>query len=104
MTYRAKVLNLTTGRRIRRSQAAGRVEQCISAWVEDRISIRDLSLSEVVAARSAQTCLSGPLARAEWRGVVYRPDERNEASHREEMLHMRDANTWFEQNSAKGNA
>jgi hypothetical protein len=48
------VLNLTTGRKMKRSEAAGFVEQCASVWVEEGYTIRDLPLPEMVAARSEQ--------------------------------------------------
>jgi len=57
MCAHGKVLNISTNQRIKRSQARNRVEQCLSAWVEDGLSIRDLTLAERVAARSEQARL-----------------------------------------------
>jgi hypothetical protein len=39
---------------IKLNQALGRIEQCISAWVEEGRTIRDLTLAERVQARSEQ--------------------------------------------------
>jgi len=60
-----KVLNLTTGHRIKRSQARDRVDQCISMWVDEGYSIRNLTLQETVAARSRQARDRDPLPYAE---------------------------------------
>jgi hypothetical protein len=47
-----RVVNITNGRHLKRSQARGRVEQCLSAWVEEGYTIRDLTLQETIAARN----------------------------------------------------
>ena|SRR6185437_7794319 len=73
MCAHGKVLNISTNQRIKRSQARNRVEQCLSAWVEDGLSIRDLTLAERVAARSEQARLREPLAVAELPGVKFEP-------------------------------
>jgi hypothetical protein len=97
-----RVLNLTNGNRIKRSQAADRVEQCISVWVEEGFSIRDSITSERVAARSKQARLREPLALAELPGLVYRPMERDEAVNRKQWRRMREANRFVkDQVSAK---
>lgn len=54
--------------RIKRSQALRRIDQCISAWVDD-FSIRDLSLAERVKARSDKARLEEALAFAEIPGL-----------------------------------
>ena len=56
MGTHAKVLNVTSNMRIKRSQALRRIDQCISAWV-DGFTIRDLSLAERVHARSEKARL-----------------------------------------------
>lgn len=52
MGANARVINLTTGARIKRSQARGRVENCISVWVSEGFTIRDLTLAQMVQKRS----------------------------------------------------
>lgn len=54
MSSHARVLNVTNGCRIKRSQALGRIEHCISVWVEEGFAIRDLSLPERIQARAKQ--------------------------------------------------
>jgi hypothetical protein len=71
MSSHPKVINLTTGCRIKRSQAKGRVENCVSAWVDEGFTIRDLTLAERVQARSVQARLHEPIAMAELPGVVF---------------------------------
>lgn len=69
------VINLTRGYYIRYKYALYSIENCCSAeWVEEGISIRDLTLAEVVAKRAAQEkLLTDPLAFAELPGIVFRP-------------------------------
>jgi hypothetical protein len=73
MSAHAKVLNLTTGYRIKRSQARNRVEQCISRWIEIGFSICDLTLQEMVCARAEQSKLQEPLETPEVPGVTWEP-------------------------------
>jgi hypothetical protein len=68
-----KVLNLTTGCRIKRSQAVNRIEQCTSEWVETGFSIRDLTLAESIQFRSNQARLRAPLSSPELPGLRYAP-------------------------------
>jgi hypothetical protein len=53
-----RITNLTSGFQIKPSQAQNRIEQCISCWVVEGRTIRDLSLSERVNARSEQVKLN----------------------------------------------
>lgn len=69
MSCQPKVINLTTGWKIKRAQANRRVEQCLSEWVDRGTSIRDLTLCEMVAARSEQSRLRAPIAHAEIPGI-----------------------------------
>ena len=64
-----RITNLTSGYRLKPSQAQNRIDQCISTWVEHGKSIRDLSLSERVTARSEQAKLESPLPWAELPGL-----------------------------------
>jgi hypothetical protein len=73
MASHSRIINLTNGFRIKRSQALGRIEQCISEWVEEGVSIRDLTLAQRVARRAQQSKEREPLAFVELPNVVYRP-------------------------------
>jgi hypothetical protein len=75
---------------IKRSQAIGRVEHCVSAWVEFGVSIRDLSLAESNAKRSEQ--MREPLEWAEMPGLIYRPSERGQVATRQGYALIREAN------------
>ena len=89
MASHTKVVNLTSGNRIKRNQALGRVEQCISEWVEENVSIRDLTLKESIARRSEQARLNERLAKAEIPGTVFDPPpEALAAARRERRLAM----------------
>lgn len=89
MASHTKVVNLTSGNRIKRNQALGRVEQCLSEWVEENVSIRDLTLRECIARRSEQVQLGLPLAKAETGGTVFDPPaDALAATRREKRLAM----------------
>ncbi len=75
MSAHAKILNLSSGLKIKRSQALKRVQNCISAWVEPNRTIRDLTLAESIALRSDAAHLAEPLPMAEIPGVHYKPQE-----------------------------
>jgi len=64
-----RITNLTSGFRLKRSQAENRIDQCISCWVVQGQTIRDLTLAERVNARSEQARLIEPLALAECHGL-----------------------------------
>jgi len=95
MASNTKVTNLTGGRRIKRSQAIGRVEHCVSVWVEYGISIRDLTLAESIAARSAQTKLYPSPPFAEQPGLVYRVPDYMQAAHRRSLQLIGAANQFW---------
>jgi hypothetical protein len=94
MASNARILNLTNGRRIKRNQALGRVEQCISAWVEPNVSIRDLTLQESIAKRSEEARASVPLASAEIPGLVFEPPANAIAGTRLEHQRLAEANAF----------
>lgn len=71
MASNPRILNLSNGHRVKRNQALGRVAQCISAWVEPNMSIRDLTLRECIEARSAQARIAVPLAPVELLGIIF---------------------------------
>lgn len=91
----ARVINLSTGQRIKRSQARNRVEQCLCVWVDEGFTVRDLSREERMTARSNQAqepkglvyWVEGkdgkPVAKplfAEIPGVVFMPAPNDEAA------------------------
>jgi hypothetical protein len=82
MASHARVLNTTNGCRLKRSQALNRIDQCISAWVEQGFTIRDLTLAERVQARTIQARLCEPLPNMELPGLVFEPSQANLASTR----------------------
>jgi hypothetical protein len=96
MACHTKVLNISSNRRIKRRQAIGRVEHCVSAWVEFGFSIRDLSLAESIAKRNEQATMREPLEWAECPGLIYRADERNQAQTRQGYELVKAANQFAE--------
>lgn len=50
----SRILNLTRKTLLKRHQAESRIAANVSAWVESGKTIRDLSLSEIVANRARQ--------------------------------------------------
>ena len=70
-----RVKDLTAGRELKRSQADRLVELCVYAWVEQGVSIRKLSLAEMVAARSEKARLDEPLPLSELRHLRYEAPE-----------------------------
>ena len=95
MASNKRILNLSTKRTIKRSQAIGRVEQCVSAWVEQGVSIRDLSLAESIALRSKQARESEELDRSELPGLTFKPPIGAQAAHVNEMRMAFDANRFY---------
>ena len=85
MASNSKILNVTTNRYVKRNQALGRVAECISIWVEEGVSIRDLTLREMVAARSVQARMNEPVAGIEIPGIIFQPPEYAMAATREEL-------------------
>jgi hypothetical protein len=96
MGNHTKVTNLTSGCRIKRSQAQGRVQNCISVWVEENFTIRDLNLAERVAMRSEQAKLEEPLCNAEVPGIRYEPSPRGTEAHRTGFLLIHEAHMFCE--------
>lgn len=109
MASNTRVINLTSGCRIKRSQARNRVEQCLSVWIDDGFTIRDLSLAERVTARKEQAKLEeglfyyvqgkdGKLIAkpylAELHGLKYEPSMQNQASTRLSYAILKQANAF----------
>lgn len=68
-----RVFNISRGFRLRFNQARKAVENCACAWVEHGVSIRDLTLSESIAARNQQAKDREPLPYSEIHGLRYEP-------------------------------
>jgi hypothetical protein len=68
-----RVLNTTTGKRLKRNQALKAIDACACAWVIEGETIRNLNLAESIAARKEQAKNSEPLPHAELPGISYEP-------------------------------
>jgi len=95
MASNARILNLSNNRTVKRSQAIGRVEQCISVWVEVNMSIRDLSNAERIQARSIQAREALELEHAELPGITFKPPIGAQAAHVMEMRNAYEANRFY---------
>lgn len=73
MSNNTRVLNLTRGFSLKHKQALRAIEVCSCVWVDYGKTIRDLTMSEAVAARNEQARLQEPLASVEIRGVLFEP-------------------------------
>lgn len=73
MASHTRVLNVTRGYHIKYKHALRGLEQCAVTWVEEGVSVRDLTLAESIAARNEQAKLREPLCYAELPGVMFRP-------------------------------
>ena len=84
----SRIVNLTNGHRYKFNQAKRLVEdQCACAWVQYGVSVRELTVDEMVKARSDQIRLREPLPYKEIHGLRYEPSARGvEASRREGLL------------------
>ena len=84
----SRIVNLTNGHRYKFNQAKRLVEdQCACAWVQYGVSVRELTVDEMVKARSEQARLREPLPYKEIHGLRYEPSARGvEASRREGLL------------------
>jgi hypothetical protein len=92
MCAHSKVTNLSGGCRIKRSQAIGRVEQCISEWVVEGHTIRDLNLAESISKRAEQSRLREELPLAEIHGIRFEAPQAQQARSREQTAMAWQAN------------
>lgn len=92
MSKTHRVCNLTRNVRLKFSQALKAVESCACAWVEEGISIRDLSLAEAITARNKQAQLRQALAFAELPGLRFQPPAYAQESTRREYVLAAEAN------------
>ena len=87
MASHFRVVNLSNGFRLKRSQAARAIENCSAKWVVPGVSIRSLTVAEAIQARNVQAKLREPLPYKEIHGLRYEPSPRGvEASRREGLL------------------
>lgn len=92
MASHARVINLTDGRRIKRSQALRRIDHCVSGWVDEGFTIRNLTAAESIAARNQQASMRDPLERCELSNVHFEPSLTGQAAYREGFRLSRLAN------------
>jgi len=71
MAEDSRILNITRGFRLKRSQAYRALENGACAWVEVGVSVRDLTLAESIAVRNQQAKMREPLVYAEIPGLVF---------------------------------
>lgn len=71
MAEDTRILNITRGFRLKRSQAYRAIENGACAWVEVGVSVRDLTLAESIAVRNEQARLREPLEWAEIPGLMF---------------------------------
>lgn len=85
MSGNSRVQNVSRGYSMKFRQALKAIEACACAWVEYGVSVRDLSLSESIAARNEQSQLREPLPLAEIHGLKYEPAAKDRAVYRAEL-------------------
>lgn len=71
MSGNSRVQNLSRGYSMKFRQAERAVGECVCAWVEYGVSVRDLSVAESIAARNEQARLREPLPFAEIPGLSF---------------------------------
>ncbi len=59
---------------------------CALAWVDEGISVRDLTLAEAIQSRNEQARLREPLEYAELPGIVFRPPIGQEKANQESAV------------------
>ena len=77
----SRILHVDRGCYYRRGQALKGIENCAFAWVEEGVSIRNLTLAESIVARNEQANMREPLPYAELPHLRYEPAKRNEKQH-----------------------
>lgn len=69
MSNNYRVLNITSGERLKYKQALKRIEDCVWAWVEEGKTARSLTIAEQLSAKAEQNRLRAPIAHAEIPGI-----------------------------------
>lgn len=82
-----RILNITRKFRLKRNQALRAIENCACAWVEEGVSIRDLTLGESIQARNLQAREREPLPMSEIPGLTFQPPM-SEISHSREYFDL----------------
>jgi hypothetical protein len=72
MTKDPRILNITRGFRMKRSQVDRAIANCAVCWVEVGISVRNLTLVESIQARAEQDKVYEPLDTAELPNLVFK--------------------------------
>ncbi len=73
MSQSPRVLNITRQYHLKPSQAQRAIDQCAAEWVEQGVSIRDLTLPESISKRNEQAKLRDPLPGMEIPGLIFKP-------------------------------
>lgn len=93
MASRAYVFNVTKQCYVRYSRALKSMkEACATTWVEEGVSIRDLTLAESIIARNEQARIREPLADEEIRGLQFTPPTNGAQAYRDSKRLAWDAN------------
>ena len=71
MSQSPRILNLSRKFHLKPSQAQRAIENCSAEWVEENMSIRDLTLAESIEKRNQQAKQREPLPQAEIPGLMY---------------------------------
>jgi len=71
MASNKRILNITRNYWLKPSQAFRGIENCSCVWLEEGVSVRDLSLAESIAARNVQAKVREPLSVAEIPGITF---------------------------------
>jgi hypothetical protein len=66
-----RILNITRGYHMSAQRASRGVAECSFAWVEQGVSVRNLTLAESVAARATQEKVYDPLPYSEIPGIKF---------------------------------
>ncbi len=82
MSNNKRIYNVTRGFTLKYKQAVAAIDNCAADWVEEGVSIRDLTLAESIAARVVKAKLREPLPYAELHGVRFEPPAGAEMAHR----------------------
>lgn len=86
MTKNKRIFNISRGYSLKRGAAERAISECSAAWVEEGVSIRNLTLAESIAARNEQARVAEPLPFAEIPGLRFEPTSSGAAATRRERL------------------
>ena len=78
------------------NQALRGIENCALAWIEQGVSVRDLTPAEAIAARNKQAADREILATSEIPGLLYMPPAHEIMQTHQSKQLARDANKFFE--------